>query len=165
MTGSSHTVALGTDTTINGRKYYKFNKTAGGATERGYISKVNGIYRTFGNFAPIGHVIELTYLKDSAIGTNWTNTITVNGFSNYHKYSVSKRDIQHTVNGKTYNPVIEVNYDFLIDDLLGGSSPVNVGGGKYYYAKGVGLIEAFINTNFFGVSSSDTSRLVNYVIR
>jgi hypothetical protein len=165
MTGSSKTVALGTDTTINGRKYYEFNKIASGATERGYISKVNGIYRTFGNFAPIGQVIELTYLKDSAIGTNWTNTITVNGFSNYHKYTVSKRDIQHTVNGKTYNTVIEVNYDFLIDDLLGGGGQVNVGGGKYYYAKGVGLIEAYINTNFFGVSSSDTSRLVNYVIR
>ena len=162
--GNSKTVSLGTDTTINGRKYYEFNKTANGMTERGYISKVNGNYRTYGNFAPIGQVIELIYLKDSAIGTNWINTITLNGFSNYHKYTVSKKDIQHTVNGRNYNTVIEVAYDFSVDDPLGGPA-LNIGGGKYYYAKGVGLIEAFINTNFFGVSSSDTTRLVNYVIR
>lgn len=163
-TGPSHTVALGTDTTINGLRYYKFDVTRGGATERGYMSKVNGIYRTYGNFDPVGIVVELVYLKDSAIGTNWTNRITVSGFSNYHKYTVSKRDIQHTVNGRSYNSVIELDYDFSVDNPLGGGS-MSIGGGKYYYAKGVGLIEAFYNFDFFGVSTSDTTRLVNYTIR
>ena len=162
--GNTHTVALGTDTMINGLRYYEFNSTAGGATERGYISKVNGVYRTYGNFDPVGQVVELVYLKDSAIGSNWTNTISVNGFSNYHKYTVSKRDIQHTVKGKTYNTVIEVNYDFSIDNPLGGGI-LSIGGGKYYYAKGVGLIEAYYGFDFFGVSTSDTTRLVSYTIR
>ena len=54
------------------------------------MSKVNGVYRTYGNFDPVGVVLELIYLKDAAIGTNWTNTISVGGFSNYHKYTVSK---------------------------------------------------------------------------
>jgi hypothetical protein len=70
--GPSHVVALGTDTTINGLRYYKFNTTTTAGTERGYISKVNGVYRTYGNFEPIGQVIELIHLKDSAVGVNWT---------------------------------------------------------------------------------------------
>lgn len=162
--GPSHTVALGTDTTINNLRYYKFNTTANGGTERGYISKVNGTYRTYGNFDPVGQVVELIYLKDAAIGTNWTNTISISGFSNYHKYTVSKRDIQHTVVGKTYNSVIELTYDFSVDDPIGGSA-ISVGGGKYYYAKGVGLIEAYFGFSFFGVSSTDTTRLLKYTIR
>lgn len=162
--GPSHVVALGTDTTINGLRYYKFNTTTTAGTERGYISKVNGVYRTYGNFAPVGQVLELIYLKDSAIGTNWTNRISVSGFSNYHKYTVAKKDIQHTVVGKTYNSVIELTYDFSVDDPLGGPV-INVGGGKYYYAKGVGLIEAYFGFSFFGVSATDTTRLLNHTIR
>ena len=163
-TGPSHLVALGTDTTINNLKYYEFNTTNNAGTERGYMSKINGIYRIYGNFDPVGVVVELIYLKDAAIGTNWTNTISVSGFSNYHKYTVSKRDIQHTVVGKTYNSVIELTYDFSVDDPLGGPV-VNAGGGKYYYAKGVGLIESYFGFNFFSVSSSDTTRLLRYTIR
>src|SRR5213075_229239 len=83
--GPSHTVALGTDTMINGLRYYKFSSTTNAGTERGYTSKIDGVYRTYGNFDPVGQVIELIYLKDSAIGTNWTNTISINGFGNYHK--------------------------------------------------------------------------------
>jgi len=162
--GPSHMVSLGTDTTINGLRYYKFNTTSGGATERGYISKVNGVYRTYGTFDPTGQVLEMIYLKDSAIGANWTNTITVSGFSNYHKYTVSRRDIQHTVNGRSYNTVIEVTYDFSIDDLL-GTGTLRIGGGKYYYAKGVGLIEGYFGVDFFGVTTSDTTKLVSYTIR
>jgi len=162
--GPTHTVALGTDTTINGLRYYKFNSTTNAGTARGYISKENGVYRTYGNFDPVGQVLELIYLKDSPIGTNWTNTISINGFSNYHKYTVAKRDIQYSVVGKTYNSVIELTYDFSVDDPLGGSV-TNVGGGKYYYAKGVGLIEAYFGFSFFGVSATDTTRLLHYTIR
>src|SRR5512138_137142 len=63
MTGSSHTVALGTDTTINGLRYYKFDVTRGTSTQRDYINKGNGVYRTYGNFDPVGQVLELVYLK------------------------------------------------------------------------------------------------------
>lgn len=163
-TGPSHNVALGTDTTIGSLRYYKFDVTRGGATQRGYINKANGVYRTYGNFEPVGQVLELIYLKDSAVGCNWTNTISVSGFSNYHKYTVSRRDISYTVNGKNYNPVIELTYNFSVDNPLGGGV-LNVGGGKYYYAKGVGLIEAYYNFDFFGVSTSDTTRLVSYIIK
>jgi hypothetical protein len=107
------------------------------------MSKVNGVYRAYGNFDPVGQVVELVYLKDSAVGCNWTNRITVSGFSNYHKYTVSRRDISYTVNGKLFNPVIELNYDFSIDNPLGGGS-LTIGGGKYYYAKGVGTILIFL---------------------
>jgi hypothetical protein len=163
-TGPSHQKALGTDTMINGLRYYKFDATRGTTTQRGYVNKGNGVYRTYGNFDPVGQVVELVYLKDSAVGCNWTNRITVSGFSNYHKYTVSRRDISYTVNGRSYNPVIELNYDFSIDNPLGGGV-LNIGSGKYYYAKGVGLIEAYYNFDFFGVTTSDTTRLTNYTIR
>ena len=149
---------------INGLRYYKFDVTRSGATQRGYINKLNGVYRTYGNFDPVGIVVEVVYLKDSAVGSNWTNRITVNGFSNYHKYTVSRRDISYTVNGRAYNTVIELTYDFSVDNPLGGGA-LSIGGGKYYYAKGVGLIESYFGFSFLGVSSSDTTRLVNYTIR
>ena len=65
---------------------------------------------------------------------------------------------------KTYNSVIELTYDFSVDDPVGGSV-VSAGGGKYYYAKGVGLIESYFGFSFFGVSSTDTTRLLKYTIR
>lgn len=156
--------SLGTDTIINGRKYYKFDRMAGSASERGYMSKLNGIYRQYGEFEPAGQVLEMIYLKDSAVGTSWTETITVSGFSNYHKYTVSARDIQRTVNGMNFKNVIELNYEMLLDDPLGGAI-IQAGGGKQYYAKNVGAIESWFKVSFFGINVSDTTKLVSYDIK
>jgi hypothetical protein len=162
--GNYNLKALGTDTTINGRRFYKFDRVAAGQSVREYISKVGGVYRNYAEFAPAGQVLELVYLKDSAVGTNWTNTITAGGFSNYHKYTVSARDMQRTVNGVTFNNVIELNYEFTLDNPLGGGV-INAGGGKQYYAKNVGAIESFFTVGFLGFNVSDTTRLVSYTIR
>ena len=155
--------SLGSDTLINGRKYYKFDNTSSQGTERGYISKSNGTYWQYAESPVGGIVLEQIYLKDSAIGTNWTNTISVNGFSNYHKYTVSAKDIQRTVNGKTFNNVIELTYEMSLDNPLGGI--INAGGGKQYFAKGIGAIESYFDVGFFGINVSDTTRLVSYTIR
>jgi hypothetical protein len=162
--GNTTTRALGTDTTINGRSYYKFDNVTSAGTARAYISKTNGIYWQYGDFAPAGQVIDLIYLKDSAVGTSWTNTITVGGFSNYHKYTVAAKGIQRTVNGVVFNDVIELNYEFSLDNPLGGPV-INAGNGKNYYAKNVGAIEAFFTVGFLGFNVSDTTKLTSFTIR
>jgi hypothetical protein len=156
--------ALGTDTTINAKRYYEFDNSSPQGAERVYIGKSNGIYWQYGESAVGGIILEQVYLKDSAIGTNWTNTISVGGFNNYHKYTVSARDIQRTVSGKTFNTVIELTYQMSVDDPLGGGI-LSVGGGKQYYAKGVGPIESYFKVGFLGVNVSDTTKLVSYTIR
>jgi hypothetical protein len=156
--------SLGTDTIINGRKYYEFENASPAGSERAYMSKINGIYRQYGDFAPVGLTLEMIYLKDSATGTTWTETVSVGGFSNYHKYTVTARGIQRVVNGKNFSDVIELDYQMSVDDPLTGGV-INTGGGKQYYAKNVGAIESFFTVGFFGVNVSDTTKLVSYTIR
>jgi hypothetical protein len=161
--GSYTLKSIGADTMINGRRYYKFDNITSQGTARAYLAKVGGVYWQYGE-APVGGVVlEQIYLKDSAIGTNWTNTISVSGFNNYHKYTVSARDIQRTVNGKSFNNVIELTYQLSLDNPLGGV--INAGGGKQYYARGVGAIESFFTAGFMGFNISDTTRLTSYTIR
>lgn len=162
--GNYSVKSLGTDTTINGKKYYKFDNITPQGAVRSYIAKVNGVYWQYGE-SPVGGVIlEQIFLKDSAIGTNWTNTITISGFNNYHKYTVSARDLQRTVNGKNFSNVIELTYEMSVDDPIGGGV-LSTGGGKQYYAKGVGAIESYFNVGFLGISVSDTTKLVSYTIK
>ncbi|MDP9229947.1 MAG: hypothetical protein M3O67_04635 [Bacteroidota bacterium] len=156
--------SLGTDTLIGGVKYYKFDRVSTPGTQRAYYSKVNGVYKEYGYFAPIGAALEFTRLKDSAIGVNWTNIISLAGFSNYHKYTIAAKGIQHTVNGKTFNNVIELDYQFSLDNPL-GSGIIQAGGGKSYFAKDVGAIESFYKTDIFGTANNDTTKLVSYTIR
>lgn len=164
LEGDYKRTAVGTDTLINGRRFYAFDRTATGQRVREYISKINGVYRSYAEFAPAAQVVDLIYLKDSAVGTSWTNTISVNGFNNYHKYTIIAKDIQRTVNGTTYSHVIELNYEFTLDNPI-GVGQVNAGGGKQFYAKDVGPIESLFTVGFMGFNVSDTTRLVNYSIR
>ena len=155
--------SIGADTMINGRRYYKFDNISSQGTARAYLAKVNGVYWQYGESPVGGVVLEQIYLKDSAIGTNWTNTISISGFNNFHKYTVTAKDIQRTVNGNTFNNVIELTYEMSLDNPLGGV--INAGGGKQYYAKGIGAIESFFTVGFLGFNISDTTRVTSYTIR
>lgn len=161
--GNYKIVSLGTDSLINGLQYYKFDNIANGVSVRFYVNKANGVYRNYGFFPAAAQVIDLIVLKDSAIGTTWTNTITSAGISNYHKYTVHARDQQRTVNGKTYNNVIDLDYELLVDNPISGGT-ISAGTGKNYWAKGVGAIESNYDLGFFGVTIKDTTRLISYTI-
>jgi hypothetical protein len=156
--------SVGTDSTINGRSFYRFDHKTNSGTSRAYISKWNGIYRQYGNFAPAGgQVIELVYLKDTLNGATWTNTITAGGFKNYHKYTVTAKDIDYKVGGVLYTNVIELSYEFSIDNPLGGGV-IKTGSGKQYYARNIGAIESYFNCSYLGFNTSDTTRLATYMI-
>ena len=161
--GNYKIVSLGTDSLINGMQYYKFDNINNGISVRFYVNKANGVYRNYGFFPAAAQVIDLIVLKDSAVGTTWTNTITNAGISNYHKYTVHAKDQQRTVNGKNYNNVIELDYELLVDNPLTGGT-ISAGTGKNYWAKGVGAIESNYDLGFFGVTVKDTTRLISYTI-
>ena len=161
--GNYKIVSIGSDSLINGLQYAKFDNINNGTAVRFYVNKNNGVYRNYGYFPAASQVIDLIVLKDSAVGTTWTNTLTTMGFSNYHKYTVHAKGQQRTVKGVNYNNVIELDYEFLFDDPLGGGM-ISGGTGKNFWAKGVGAIESFYNLGFFGINISDTTQLVSYTI-
>ena len=156
--------SLGTDSLINSRRYYKFDRIQSGVASRLYMNKTGGDYWQYAFFPQASQVVDLIYLKDSVVGTTWTNTITVSGFSNYHKYTILANGISRTVNGRTFNNVIELDYRFsFVNPISGGT--INAGTGKNYYAKGVGAIESFYTIGYLTLSLSDTTRLTSYTIR
>lgn len=157
--------ALGTDSTINGIKYYKFDNISSLGAYRFYVSKNDGVYNQATRGIVSGQFVDMVLLKDAAIGTTWTNAIGLGGFSNYHKYTISKKNIEHTVNNKLYSSVIELDYEVLVDDVMSGGNPVSVGTGKAYFAKGVGVIEDYYTADMLGVQLKDSVYLTNATIR
>ena len=162
--GNYSVKSLGTDSMINGLKYYKFDNINSLGTSRVYIHKNNGVYTQAARTVMSGDFFQMIVLKDAAIGTTWTNKLTSSGYSNYHTFTVAAKGIQRTVNGKVYNNVIELDHDFLVDDVMGGS-PVSIGGGKAFFAKGVGGIENYYTADMFGLQIADSVYLVSATIR
>lgn len=166
VTGNFKITSAGTDTSIYGKKYFAFNQNSGGIggiTTRLYKSKTNGIYRQFGVAVPLASSIVITYLKDTAVGTSWTDTAVVGGVNNYHRYTIVARDGQKVVTGEKYFKVIEVGYQLSIASPLGGV--INVGSGKNYYAKNIGSIESILTVGLPGLSFSDTTQLTSVIIK
>lgn len=160
--------SLGTDTTVNGKKYFEFDQTVAGVTNRAYTGKNNGVYYSYGVQEANGVPVVADYfiiLKDDAVGTTWTNTLNTGFINAYYKYTVSGRDLSRTVNGRNFTSVIELTTQLLIDDPLGGGTTIPIGSGKDYYAKGVGAIESFNTVDFLGIRQTDTTRLISYTIR
>jgi hypothetical protein len=166
-TGDYKVVSLGTDSTISGKKYYKFDNIQAAGTARSYINKENGIYTTYATATSAGGAtvpnLTLIYLKDAAVGTNWVNDISYMGTTSHHKYTVSAKGISKTVGPNTFNNVIELTYLLSVGNPLGGAD-LQIGDGKYYFAKGVGFIESDLSSGFAGVVITDTTRLASYTI-
>ena len=80
-----------------------------------------------------------------------------------HKYTVTAKDIDYKVGGVLYNSVIELSYEFSIDNPF-GSGVIKTGSGKQYYARNIGAIESYFNCSYLGFNTSDTTRLATYMI-
>lgn len=147
--------SLGTDTTVNGQKYYKFDQSIG---NRIYINKNNGVYTQLMFTPQLGGWVSLVQLKDAAVGTTWTQTLTSQGISVQMKYTVKATGATHTVNNKAYPNVIKVSYE---QSALGMVTAT----GDQYYAKGVGPIEAISRAEMMGMSMTvDSTYLVSAII-
>lgn len=151
------------DTVINGKTYKVLSSSDNSGNN--YLAKVDSNYYRFASFAGIGSLEEL-YLKDNRpVNSTWTNSasFTLPGvpvpLTADLTYLVEEKDISRGVNGKTYNNVIHINVTV---NLFSGS----IGGGDFYYAKDVGMIESIISLTPTGQSPyTSTQQLVSHEIK
>lgn len=166
-TGSYKVVSIGTDSLIGGKSFYRFNNVTPAGTSRSYINKESGVYTTYASGTTSGGItipnLTLIYLKDAAVGTTWTNVISYMGTASNHKYTVTAKGLTKTVLTKSYSNVIELGYALSVANPLGGPD-IQVGEGKYYFAKGVGFIESDLMSGFGPAVLIDTTRLSSYTI-
>ncbi|HVF97741.1 MAG TPA: hypothetical protein VM871_10480 [Flavisolibacter sp.] len=147
--------SLGTDSTVNGKKYYKFDNSAGG---RQYISKENGVYTQYVYNLQLGGWVSLLYLKDAAAGTTWTETLSSGGIPVQMKYTVASVGGTRTINAKAYTNVIRITY---VQSALG----ITTATGEQSFSKGVGPIEGISRIDLLGTSTTiDSTYVVSAVI-
>lgn len=164
-TSSYELTVTGADTSINGRNYKVLAGTDG---ENSYLAKSGNDYYRFASFPNIGiGGFEELYLKDNAaVNAQWKDTVnfTVQSFpiSAFLTYTLKEKGGTRSVSGKTYNNVIFVRLDI---SALG----LNTGGGDFYYADGVGLIESNILVTppplFGGSPYAATQKLTDHEIK
>lgn len=166
-TGSYTETATGTDTTIEGEKYYAIDNSE---NERRYVSKSGIVYKTYGFVEELQQSLQLTYLKDAAVGTTWDEpeTVTYGSFTIpvVFKYTITSRDSDKIVNNKTYEDVIAVDVAVSANHLLLGGNRT-VATGQQFYAKGVGSILSTFNfaVEELDIEVSDSTYLVTSDIK
>jgi hypothetical protein len=166
-TGSAGTFTLtatNRDTVANGKNYRVITNSNG---PNYYLGKNGNDYYRFGALAALNMSgVEELYLKDNqAVNATWATTQTFNApgipipLTANLNYTVKSKDGSRTVGGKTFNNVIHVRLDISVVGL--GS----VGGGDFYYAAGVGMIENAIAVTAPGLSLTQTQTLTAYTIK
>lgn len=143
------------DTTVNNKTYKVLSSSDDSGNQ--YLAKVDSNYYRFASFPGIGSFEEL-YLKDNRpVNSTWTNstTFTLPGapfpLTADLTYKLQEKDISYSVNGKTYNNVIHVNVAISV-------LTQNFGGGDFYYAKDIGLIESTVLLTPIGQSAYTTKQ-------
>lgn len=164
--GQSYTLtATNRDTTAMGRSYRVLSNSAG---PNNYRAKSGNDYYRFGVVQGLGaNGFEELYLKDGqALNATWQATQMINvpnipvPVAATLTYTLKEKDITRTVGGKVYNKVQHVRLDVSV--ALFGS----VGGGDFYYAEGIGLIESSLLLTAQGQQIANVSEtLVSYSIK
>lgn len=156
--------ATSNDTTINTKKYTVLTSSDGSGNK--YLAKIDSNYYRFATYPIIGNFEEL-YLKDNRdVNSTWTNSIlfTYPGIpiplTANLTYTVKEKGGSSTVNGTAYNDVIHIRLDVNLPSPFG-----NVGGGDFYYAKNIGLINSIISVQAAAGSFSSTTNLTSYTIK
>lgn len=164
--GSESHIIDGTSS-INGVTYYTFSENENGfgsirKSAASYFARI-GIDLSTPAYIITGTPIEIKFLQDDApVGTTWENPRTVeytytpvgsspaipNATVNMnYKYTVEAVGISHTVNGVTYNNVIQLSH--VLETGLGTPDTI----GEYFFAKDVGPIEYTIDGATYKLTS------------
>jgi hypothetical protein len=149
---ASYTVTVLGDTTVNGKSYRIIYNS--GASGTGLVRKDGPIYY---NFSPTGVPIsgEFTGLNETP-GSTWGYDLTSTpGTVTHYTFTNAAQGLTHNVLGKTYTKVIDVRLDYT---YTFNGVPAGSGTGHYYYAQGIGLIEA-------DLGALGGSQLVSYSIK
>lgn len=153
------------DTVAAGKTYKVLSNSSGGSN---YLGKNGNDYYRFGAFSAVGlTAVEELYLKDNqAVNATWSasQVITVPSIpfplTANLTYTIKSKDGVRTVAGKAFNKVTFVRLDLAIAGY--GS----IGGGDFYYAEGVGLIESLIIVNAPGQPTINQAQLLtSYTIK
>ena len=164
--GASFTLtATNRDTMANGKTYRVLLNSSGG---NNYLGKAGSNYYRFGSIAQLKiNAAEELYLKDDQpVNATWlaNQSFTVPGIplpltANLN-YSIKEKGISRTVASKAFSNVTHVRLDLSITGF--GS----IGGGDFYYANGVGLIENEIKINVPGQAAiNQTQAITAYSIK
>lgn len=163
--GSNFTItATNRDTVAQGKTYRVFLNSAGANI---YMGQSGGDYYRFGVIEQLGlSGVEELYLKDGeAVNAFWTSTqnVIVPNFGTVPitlKYTIKGRSETRVVGTKTFTNVIHVRLDLSVP------VPIALGGGDFYYAEGVGLIENAINVSVPGQPAiNQTQVITDYSIK
>ncbi len=148
--GGASTLTITTKDTVAAGKTYKVLSNSSGTNN--YRAKIGGDYYRFGVVPTIGAGgVEELYLKDGqSVNSSWsaTQTFSIQGYPGpataTFTYILKEKGIAKTVATKAYTNVTHVRLDITVA-LLG-----NIGGGDFYYANGIGLIDGLLTINVPG---------------
>jgi hypothetical protein len=155
------------DTMISGYKYRVFDRLnySNGLITHEYYGKTNKTYRTYGTPAIVQAPGEIILLKDTVINGFWTSIVDPgNLWVDHHKFTVIARDIQYTVNNLPFDNVIRVDYEWGQFNPNVGTIIIQ-GSGKFYFARGVGLIESICEGAWGAGRINDTIRIYSYRVK
>lgn len=159
--------ATGSDTTING-KPYKILSNNNGPNNYQYTNA--GLYYRYGALAglTVAGGLEELYLKDEAVNSTWSAVVPVNfggtALNVNTVYTIKEKEISRTVGTLSFTGVTRVRLDLSATVPLLGT--LNIGGGDFYYARGVGMIQFNIAVTPPGQPSINQSTdLIAYEIK
>lgn len=164
--GISIITATNSDTVALGRTYKVFVNSNG---PNYYMAKSGSSYYRFGTLQgvfPSG--IEELYLKDDQpVNASWSLpdvTVNFSGTPTVIKpaYKIANKGMTMTVQGKSYSNVTYVRLN-LTTNVFG--IEVDLGGGDFYYAGGIGMISTAINITAGSQAISQSSELSAYEIK
>jgi hypothetical protein len=166
--GTNTVTATNRDTTINSKSYRVYTNSAGGFQ---YMARQGNNYYRFGNIPAINAIgVEELYLKDNEnVEGTWSDVKQVlapgipTPLNATLGYKIKSKGGTRTVNNKVFNNVTYVRLDISVAQL---GFNVPIGGGDFYYADGIGLIENSLIINAPGQPTVNTSQvLISYNIK
>jgi len=153
------TWTVGGDRIIDNRQFIQVSGMLG-LSSTVYFNCENGEYTIWGeNIPSIVGALELIYLKENVtVNTQWSKTISQSyGGLNYqtqYDFTYAGEATSRTVRGVTYQDIIEVHLE-VYTNITGSFQLFSED--NYYWAEGVGLIEA--------IGTSANFELVSYNIQ
>ncbi|MEI2747545.1 MAG: hypothetical protein V9E88_02140 [Ferruginibacter sp.] len=150
-TTTSQTLDILADTTIDGKTFHKTD--AGSSSNLSYQNCTNGV-TTLVAYNPVGtggstveRINTVPIKENEPVGATWQEVNAVTGGNAVYDYEIISKGSSRTVLGVTFPDVIHV-HQTLSTEVFGISIPQAET--DYYYAKNVGLIEAYTVDAFFG---------------
>ena len=166
--------ATDSTTTMYNKNFNVFNSSVGGDVY--YAITDSGYYRTGSLLAGLGipelDTLDELYLKNNpTTDSTWSTNISITNQGALYKvtlaYTIPSITDTLTVLGKLYSNLIDVHLALTTPVSYGGVTvPVQLGGGDFYYGKGIGLVSFNLTISIPGETTvTNTFNLKSYSIK